>query len=298
MAGLGVQGWRVEARCRNGLRGLGMGLACGLALTLGLAGCGGGGGGGGDDAGANQPVQVDSSRTTTTTLGTLGGRITTTAADGTRYTLQVPADALAAPTAISITPITSLGSAPLAKGLRAAVRFAPSGLVFKTEATLRIESANAGAAAPTGRRTVGFSRSDDGKTIRLAVPTKASGVLTLPVFHFSDAGASDASDADILELPKPPTTSELLSEELNDRPYHDDRSFDNDFASAELLRSLFNGTVRAALSAAAGGLNVSATLDGYARWLRFVELGGATTADLLSGEIAEAQPRVAALIRG
>ena len=303
MADRSVQRWLAGGRAHSPtpgvlarpLLGLVLFIVLMLILVVGLSACGGGGG----DAGSTeQPVQVDSSRTTTTTLGTLGGRITTTAADGTRYTLQVPADALAAPTAISITPITSLGSAPLARGLRAAVRFAPAGLMFKTAATLRIESANAGAAAPAGQRTVGFSRSDDGKTIRLAMPTLSSGVLTLPVFHFSDAGASDAADEDILALPEPPTPTELLAEELNDGPYHADRSFDNDFASAELLRRLFNGTVRGALSAAAGGLNVSAALDGYLVWLRFVELGGATTADLLSGEIGEAQPRVAALIRG
>jgi hypothetical protein len=261
-----------------------------LALAGSLAACGG------DDG--PKPVETEDSRTTTATLGVMGGQVTTTSSTGVRYTLMVPADALSADTRISVTPIRSMGDAPLGRGLRAAVRFAPSGLVFKTEATLRIEAPDAGSAAPIGRRTVGFSRSEDGRVIRLAVPTKSSGALTLPVFHFSDAGAADASDQEILELPTPPTASELLIEELNNQPYHEGGGFENDVASAELLRRLFTGTVMGALRAAAGGLNVSGALSGYAQWLHFVDLGGLTTADLLSGEIAEARPRVAALIRG
>lgn len=52
-----------------------------------------------------------------------------------------------------------------------------------------------------------------------------------------------------------------------------------------------------ALLAAAGGREVSGALDGYAVWLRFLDLSSPTVRDLLGGEIAEAQPRVAALIR-
>lgn len=127
--------WSWAGPTGTGLTGL-TGRACGLALALALvlAGCGGGGGGadGGADGGAvgggadtaatDRPVVVDSSRTSTATLGPLGGRLSATAADGTRYTLEVPADALAADTAISLTPITSLGSAPLARGLGTADR--------------------------------------------------------------------------------------------------------------------------------------------------------------------------------
>ena len=263
-----------------------------------LVACGGGGSGSTDAGSTDQPVQVDSSRTVTATLGSLGGRITATAADGTRYTLEVPADALAASTAISLTPITSLGSAPLARGLRGAVRMAPSGLVFRTPATLRIEAPQAGAAAPAGQQTVAFSRSEDGRTIRLGAPAKSTGVLTLPVFHFSDAGASDATDQEILELPKPPTPSEILTESINEGPYRAGAEFNNDFATAETLRELFDSAVMGALSAAAGGLNVSEALDGYTVWLRFLDLTTPVVRDLLSGEIAQAQPRVAALIRG
>jgi photosystem II stability/assembly factor-like uncharacterized protein len=69
---------------------------------------------------------------------------------------------LSAATEITATPVVSMGAAPLAAGLKGAVRFAPAGLTFALPASLRVEGA---APLKPGLRAVGFSRSDDGQVM-------------------------------------------------------------------------------------------------------------------------------------
>lgn len=163
------------------------------ATVLALTACGGG------DESAPAPVQLDSSRIARATLDATGGSITATAADGRRYTLTVPAGALSAATEITATPVVSMGSAPLAAGLRGAVRFGPAGLRLAVPATLRIEGA--GAAAPTGTTLVGFVRSGDGTSMQLVPPAVVAGALQMDVRHFSDAGVSQATAQEVAQVP-------------------------------------------------------------------------------------------------
>lgn len=178
-----------------------------LGALLLLAGCGGGGGDAAPVAApvpaAVQPVQLDSTRAVRATLGPAGGSVVAQAADGRVYTLTVPAGALAASTEITATPVTSLGGAPLAAGLKAAVRFGPAGLKFALPATLRIDGANTAAAA--GKRLVGFLRSDDGQVLNLQpVSPAGAGAVEMPVPHFSDGGVAEASPAELAAIPLAP----------------------------------------------------------------------------------------------
>jgi len=177
-----------------------------LAAALLLAACGGSD----EPAPASGAVTVDSARTARASIGPAGGSVSATAADGRRYTLTVPAGALGAATEISATPVTSMGDAPLAAGTRAAVRFGPSGLKFTIPATLRIE----GVAAPvaSGKRRVGFVRSDDGARLQRLPAGTVDGALELPVPHFSDVGVADASAAELALVPL--TTPETVTEEI------------------------------------------------------------------------------------
>lgn len=165
-----------------------------LLMTLAvLGGCGGGG----DDGPA--PVQLDAARTARATLDSAGGSITATAADGRRYTLTVPPGALATATEITATPVTSMGAAPLAAGLKGAVRFGPSGLRFAIPAKLRIEGVET--AARPGTRMLGFLRSQDGRAMQLVPPRVVAGSLEIPVGHFSDIGISEATAQDVAQVP-------------------------------------------------------------------------------------------------
>jgi hypothetical protein len=182
------------------------------ALATLVAACGGGGGGAGDAAppAAHAAVVLDGTRTARASVGASGGEITATAADGRRYTLVVPAGALAAATELTATPVISMGDAPLGAGVKAAVRFGPAGLNFAVPATLRIEGAPTG--VPRGRRLVGFLRSDDGRQMSL-VPVKVAGAaLELPVLHFSDVGFAEGTPAEIALIPI--TTPSSVAEEI------------------------------------------------------------------------------------
>ena len=67
-----------------------------------------------------------------------GGTVSTTARDGTKYTLSVPAHALLADTTVSLTPVVSLRGLARGAKLRGAVQLAPEGLGLVRPATLTI----------------------------------------------------------------------------------------------------------------------------------------------------------------
>lgn len=182
-------------RFRAGLRAL---AASGAAASMLLAACGGGGDDDASPGAAATAVRLESAATASATIGAAGGTVTAVAADGRRYTLTVPAGALAADTAITATPIASMGNAPLADGLRGGVRFGPSGTRFAVPARLRIEGAST---AVTAGRLVGFVRSDDGAVMRLLPVTSAAGTVDVTVLHFSDVGITEALREAVAALP-------------------------------------------------------------------------------------------------
>jgi hypothetical protein len=249
--------------------------AAALAAALLLAACGGGG----DPApagGASASVTLDSARTARATIGPAGGSVSATAADGRRYTLTVPAGALAADTAISATPVTSMGNAPLAAGTRAAVRFGPAGLKFAIPATLRIEGLAATVAA--GKRRVGFVRSDDGTRMQRVPAGTVSGALELPVPHFSDVGVADATTAELALVPltSPESVTEEIWREVDRRldqlPCCDITT--NDIAA--VLTAVIDGIVTPLQTAAATSTEAAVRESGvsaFADVARVIELG-------------------------
>ena len=70
-----------------------------------------------------------------------GGQITATAADGTRFTLVVPPQALLSEVEIKMTPVAQVGLFPLSGDLVAAVQLEPEGLLLWEPASLTIEPA-------------------------------------------------------------------------------------------------------------------------------------------------------------
>ena len=113
---------------------------CRLLLMLSVVvGCGSGGSssrGSGSDGGTGtnlpprKPVTPVPDNAHRIGVGTTSGAtITATGADGTRYTLTIPANALLARQVIKVTPPTTIGGLPLSGGLVGAVQLAPDGLV-------------------------------------------------------------------------------------------------------------------------------------------------------------------------
>ena len=144
-------------------------------------------------------VTVDAPRTVTTPVPLTGGTVTTTGADGTVYTLTVPAGALEVPTAISLTPVLALTSS--LPGVRnvLAVRAAPEGLAFRLPATLTIRPPGA---PPTGL-AVGLSTTGGGAGFEGLPAGRASNgtVLIGDITHFSVIGAAfPATLEELLDL--------------------------------------------------------------------------------------------------
>lgn len=158
----------------------------------------------GDGGGASAPVDLgtvenpirvvptlDSGHAVTQTIGFAGGTITATGADGTVFTLAVPADSLRQLTRITMTPVTRLEGLPFGNGSDVTVDLQPSGLVFDVPATLTIAPATA---IPPGERIL-YGYSDD--QLSFAEPVMDAEGIAIAVSHFSGYGAARGLMGDV-----------------------------------------------------------------------------------------------------
>ena len=164
-------------------------LALSLALVV-LTACGG-------PTGPAARVQVDAARAATATLGPDGGSLVATAADGTRYTLDVPEGALLALVEVTMAPIRAIDEFPAAAGVAAGVDFRPEGLVFFHTAHLTIEP------GPGVSSTMGFAYAGDGDDLQLYPATVDDGIAVLRLSSFSGYGLANLTRDEIRDFPVP-----------------------------------------------------------------------------------------------
>jgi hypothetical protein len=132
-----------------------------------------------------QPA-LDQARAAEADIGPEGGSLSVTAADGTRMTLDVPAEALISRQKITMTPLSGLSGSPVP--LAYGVHFEPSGLTLLRTATLTIQPA----APLPADQVAGFGYTAGGDEFHLQ-PVKGDGsALALAVRHFSGAGVARA----------------------------------------------------------------------------------------------------------
>jgi len=168
-------------------------------------GCKAGSGGGGSAA----PVELghyenaikvtptlDTTRAVTQVIGFAGGTISATAADGTVYTLVIPADSLRQVTRITMTPVTKLDGLPFGNGSDVTVDLQPSGLLFDVPATLSIAPATP---IPDGEQIL-YGYSDD--TLVFAEPALDARGIVVVVPHFSGYGVAKGLMGDVEEVRK------------------------------------------------------------------------------------------------
>ncbi len=162
--------------------------------------------GGGTSTGGAAPVQLgnyenaikvtptlDSERAVTQVIGFDGGSISTTAADGTVFTLTVPADSVRQRTSITLTPVSKLEGLPFGNGTDVTVDLQPSGLVFDVPATLRIEPATP---IPAGEQIL-YGYSED--RLVFAEPVLKAEGIAIVVPHFSGYGVAKGFMGDVEE---------------------------------------------------------------------------------------------------
>ena len=118
-----------------------------------------------------------------------GGVISATAADGTLYKLEIPADALLKETLIGLTPVTSISSMPFGSEQTYAVQLSPEGLFLQNFAILTITPA---VEIPIGEQIM-FGYQGIGSDLLLAAPVADSSEIKINVLHFSGYGVTSGS---------------------------------------------------------------------------------------------------------
>jgi hypothetical protein len=139
----------------------------------------------------NVKVEPDKKQTASGKVSTSGGSVSLTAADGSKFVLDVPANALEADTTITMTAVKTLDGAPLDTKTPTAVQLEPSGLFFKEMATLTIVPARE---IPVKDQII-FGYEGDGKDYHLAVVDPKSKDIKIKLMRFSGAGVGTGSDA-------------------------------------------------------------------------------------------------------
>ena len=135
---------------------------------------------------------LDPERTARADIGLAGGRMTATGADGTTFTLTIPARALPRTQAIAMTPLLGLSNMRMSGGLVAGIQLAPEGLRLLRKATLEIVPARP---VPVTAQD-GFAYSGSGREFRLYPVERPTPRIVLPIFHFSGYGIGNATPTD------------------------------------------------------------------------------------------------------
>ncbi|HXJ34199.1 MAG TPA: Ig-like domain-containing protein [Candidatus Eisenbacteria bacterium] len=245
----------------------------------------------------DQPqVTRDQGRAASGLIAISGGTLTATAADGTTYTLTVPADALLDDTTITLTPVTAIGGFAVGRDLVAAVDAEPSGLLFLKPATLTITLPRAPA-----ERLLGFGYEGDGTDFHGELLAANGTTARLIVTHFSGFGAGPESSPELHALlARPPSSASqqfdgqlanLASQGVTDLQTY-----------VDLFRRWYQQVIRPQLQGAVGSdPALRQALKDYDQWFTELQNGllliGLNAGTALAPEQAEALTLIAAALR-
>lgn len=157
----------------------------------------------------NVSAQVDASRAVSATISNSGGTLSATAADGTRFTLTVPRDALLLDEIITLTPVRALDGLPLGGGLSAAVQIDPEDLQFAEPATLTIQPTK----AEDAQSPVGFAYHGQGDEFHLYLAWASGATVNVPLMHSGGYGMGKGS-ADDIGAHTPTATEDWAEQEI------------------------------------------------------------------------------------
>ncbi len=249
---------------------------------------------------------LEKSRAVTQKVSTwVGGTLTTTASDGTEYTLTLPKGALLSDEEITLTPVSGVGNLPMSGGLAAGVDIKPDGLQLHEPARLTI-TPPAGAEVPLSRQT-GLSWHGGGQEFHLYA-LEGTEQLSFELSHFSAYGVGSATDSErAAAMKRMPTrtadqyrqaNSELLRQEreaqLNGEP-GDPRLKEK---LADSLAGYYRDVVRPKMLAAEtnDSLAGSAIQEGIG-WSRQVELLGLSEDPFFAQKEAEVMDSVIKILQ-
>ncbi|QGG96598.1 hypothetical protein [Actinomarinicola tropica] len=137
---------------------------------------------------------VDEGQVSSGWIGLDGGTLTLDAADGTTFTLDVPADSLRFPAEITMTAVAAIDGLPFGDGPAYAVDLQPSGLIFDVPATLTITPAE-----PIDvDEQLPFTY--QGSELTIARPSMETPDVAIEVDHFSGYGVAKGFLGDVEEV--------------------------------------------------------------------------------------------------
>jgi hypothetical protein len=135
-------------------------------------------------------VQLDKKHSASGKISPGGGSVSLASADGSKFTLEVPANALETETEITMTAVKTIDGAPLDKNTPTAVQLEPSGLFFKEVVTLTIIPAKE---IPIKEQII-FGYEGEGKDYHLAMIDPKSRDVKIRLTEFSGAGVGSGTD--------------------------------------------------------------------------------------------------------
>ncbi len=146
------------------------------------------------------PIQLaltpDDAHGVTALIPVTGGTLVASGADGTVFTLVIPANALATATTISLTPLASVTGLPGQGGPLYAAQVEPEGLDLSADATLTIAPVQP---IPMSRQ-IFFSYKGAGTAVGLALPVTESSDVKIRLMHFSGYGVEEGSSDDVAAI--------------------------------------------------------------------------------------------------
>ncbi|MEO8504563.1 MAG: hypothetical protein ABI609_11745 [Acidobacteriota bacterium] len=153
-------------------------------------------------------VTLDDARAVTATLGPQGGALEASDANGTRFRLAVPKDALISTLNVTLTPVATIGvvnGSPFSAGVAGAVYLQPAGLVLNSSALLTVTPSPL---LPRAQQLTFAFRGLAGE-LSLAPPLANQAALVLPVHRFGGYGVGAGTAADLTaQLGRLPTRAE------------------------------------------------------------------------------------------
>ncbi len=144
-------------------------------------------------AGSRVAVTLDTTRAVSKKIPREGGDVSATAADGSTYSLHIPAQALLSPQTVTLTPAGSVDGLPLSGGLTTAVQITPNGLSLSAPATLTVVPARQVALA----QQITFGWRGAGDEFFLYPPNLGPGPLSFSVMTFAGYGVGAGTTADV-----------------------------------------------------------------------------------------------------
>src|SRR5688572_5778288 len=140
--------------------------------------------------GLDVKVELDKKQTASGKISPSGGSVSLTSADGSKFTLDVPAKAVDSETTITMTAVKSVEGAPLDSTTPTTVQLEPSGLRFKEIATLTITLAKE---IPIEKQII-FGYEGNGKDYHLAPVDPSSKEIKVRLMGLSGAGFGIGGD--------------------------------------------------------------------------------------------------------